>query len=797
MHRRSLFALAAAALSLGLINLPSADPAAAQQAAPVERWSDPSTWGGSLPGEGDVVEIPAGKSVLLDVDPPSLGGLQIDGTLEFAATDLELSSEWIVVHGALRVGSEDDPFLHQATITLTDPDRAADVMGSGGRAISVMGGTLELHGTGRTSWTQLGATAQKDARSITLSKPADWHTGDRIVIASTDYWSHHAEERTISAVEGNTVHFDRPLEYSHFGRLQRFGGRVVDERAEVGLLSRNVLVRGASDSTEDGYGGQIMVMSGGEARLEDVELTRMGQRERLRRYPVHFHMLGAAPNSYVRNSSIHHTFNRCLTIHGTDQLRVLDNVCYDHIGHGFFLEDGAETDNVLEHNLGLVTRSSDEPLLPSDERPATFWITNPDNVVTGNVAAGSEGIGFWYALPERPTGLSSGSELRPTMTPLGKFSGNVSHSNGGMGLHVDDGPRPDGTTESTYYAPRSVPGDWESEPVTAKFQDFTAYKNRDRGVWLRGEHQLVTDSVMADNRSGATFAASEVLLTRSLVVGETANRGNPESWEDSGRGGRELPFFWEPKTAIKGFEFYDGRVGVKRTTFVNFKSNSLRRAGALGYLERNAFSIHPGNHARSVRFRNATPVFLTDPARSRDGDAAAVFVDADGSVTGRRGRSVVVDNPFLLTRSCRFKRSWNAHICGERYVRLMLGTLDDDPNDIKPLVLTRSDGRKQRLAGCCDDSTTADTSILPRRDYSVRFNQDPGNGFRFVLIDAPKDWAVLRVKVAPGFEVTRWGYPVDEAASQRALRRNPGSAYFYDRADRVLHVKVHGDGSHY
>ena len=34
-----------------------------------------------------------------------------------------------------------------------------------------------------------------------------------------------------------------------------------------------------------------------------------------------------------------------------------------------------------------------------------------------NAAAGSQGIGFWYALPEQPTGPSAGSADRPRRTP--------------------------------------------------------------------------------------------------------------------------------------------------------------------------------------------------------------------------------------------------------------------------------------------------------------------------------------------------------------------------------------------
>ena len=46
-----------------------------------------------------------------------------------------------------------------------------------------------------------------------------------------------------------------------------------------------------------------------------------------------------------------------------------DVVGYNTLGHCFFLEDGNERDNVLVHNLGLVTRPGS--LLPAD-RDATM-----------------------------------------------------------------------------------------------------------------------------------------------------------------------------------------------------------------------------------------------------------------------------------------------------------------------------------------------------------------------------------------------------------------------------------------
>lgn len=61
------------------------------------------------------------------------------------------------------------------------------------------------------------------------------------------------EVRTIASVSGSTVTFTEPLEFEHVSVTQTLGGREVKTRAEVGLLTRNVKIRGNinEDFTEE------------------------------------------------------------------------------------------------------------------------------------------------------------------------------------------------------------------------------------------------------------------------------------------------------------------------------------------------------------------------------------------------------------------------------------------------------------------------------------------------------------------------------------------------------------------
>ena len=117
-----------------------------------------------------------------------------------------------------------------------------------------------------------------------------------IVLASTDFDSHQAERRTIAAIQGNAITLDQPLNYMHFGKIT-FG---VDERGEVGLLTRNILIQASPDADKTLFGGHIMAMVGSKMYVSGVELNRMGQNMHLARYPIHWHLVGDGKGSTSR-----------------------------------------------------------------------------------------------------------------------------------------------------------------------------------------------------------------------------------------------------------------------------------------------------------------------------------------------------------------------------------------------------------------------------------------------------------------------------------------------------------------
>jgi hypothetical protein len=692
------------------------------QAAPTN-WSDPNTWPNrKVPIAGDKVTIGRDKDVILDVSPPALGGLSIDGKLTFSNdADVELTTEWIMLHGELVIGSEASPHTRNATITFTNSLPNEDVMaGMGDRGIMISGGTLNLHGDRTHSWTKLSNTAKAGSTSIEVLDASGWRVGDEIVLASTDFDPRQAERRTIAAISGNKLTLDRKLDYMHFGKIT-FD---VDERGEVGLLTRNIKIQASADAEQSYFGGHIMAMPSSKMYVSGVELNRMGQHMTLARYPIHWHLVGDAKGQYIKNAAIHDTYNRCVTVHGTHDLRVENNVTYNIVGHCFFLEDGIEHGNEFVRNLAIQIKchptkpcvpnnlaangeisgnrqairqasfSGKDTLLPSDNTVAAYWITNPDNSFIDNVAAGSDETGFWFSLPMHPQGQFAGTEISKTIwprrTPLRAFRGNVSHSNFD-GFMIDRHINEDNTfgTASIPLLPLADPNDLESEVLESHFENLTSYKNRNGGLWGRGDMYVYSNAKFADNAIGMTQAAGDIgslpfsaRLVDSLVVGETENIGNPRTPEEIAYG-RSLPKPSIPDFPIRGYEYYDYRDDVVNTTFVNFQDNKVRKTGALSFLLFTSAGLSTGSSISGAKFVNAKPVYFPKfdsrfDNDNRGGNAYRTlsFRDLDGSVTGIPDSHVMLhdgENDSVATDdTCKIEPTWNASVCKGDVGRLNL-----------------------------------------------------------------------------------------------------------------------------
>jgi cell migration-inducing and hyaluronan-binding protein len=335
-----------------------------------------------------------------------------------------------------------------------------------------------------------------------------------------------------------------------------------------------------------------------------------------------------------------------------------------------------------------------DTLLPSDNTVASYWITNPDNSFIDNVAAGSDENGFWLSLPMHPQGQFLGTEVAkniwPRRTRLRAFRGNVAHSNFD-GFMIDRHINEDNTfgTASIPLLPLANPADLESEVLETHFENLTAYKNRNGGLWGRGDLYVYSNSKFADNAIGMTQAAGDIgslpfssRLLDSLVVGETDNIGNPTTPEEIAYG-RSLPKRTIPDFPIRGYEYYDYRDDVVNTTFVNFQDNALRKTGALSFLLFTSAGLSTGSTISGAKFVNAKPVYFPKYDRRFDNDnrggnayRTLSFRDRDGSVTGIRNSQVLLhdgENDSVVTDdTCKIQPTWNAAVCTGDIGRLNL-----------------------------------------------------------------------------------------------------------------------------
>ncbi|KAK3087910.1 hypothetical protein FSP39_012365 [Pinctada imbricata] len=481
----------------------------------------------------------------------------------------------------------------------------------------------------------------------------------------------------------------------HFGQIEDR----VDMRGEVGMLTRNIKVRGEMESTcpasngncgtysYDTFGGHMKFVKDFEnVHIEGLELEHMGQQTQVGTYPLHFHMCEDVRNytypPYLKDNSIHDSFARCVTIHGTDGVLVQDNVAYDILGHCYFLEDGGEKYTTFDGNLGAVVREAS--LTPSDSRPTVFWLTNPLTTTINNVAAGAH-TGFWFIFPREPIQLSAGLGFMTwaNQTAITKTDNNVAHSCSANGLFVDNLLTSDSDiTGNNEYGPKAEPGNNNSPDKLVVFDRFTGYKIRSRAVWIRGGFLKVH---RASSRSGEQF------LTNSVVLGESAlNLGEPDyAWINNNK------LFYPRQIPRQGFAFYDGPVYVENVWFNRFKSTENYTMGAISFHRNNVFWNAPNSAARNVQFgfddgpttgNRVFDGFEEDYGYSNeDGDKGATFIYEDIN------KQVVKPFPFYVTDSCTYRFHWQMALCPHKYGKLNVRVTAMGPGETRSELEMRRD----------------------------------------------------------------------------------------------------------
>ena len=736
---------------------------------------------------GQDLTVRAGQEVVIDADV-SIRLLRVEGTLrcrrDRGAYRLQVAG--MLVSGRFECGTEAAPFGGRLDLAVSG---GVELMSMGRRTIAaVQPGVISLHGDkSRAGWVKLAEDAAAGQRRIVVDSDVSFVAGDLLAIGPTGFDPFEAEQVRVARIERRrTVHLRQPLRFAHVGRRQRLNvrgrTRYFDPRAEVANLARNIRIYPTGTAAEHNYNGaHMMVMRGARAYVDAVEFSRMGRMGQMGRYPFHWHLAGNVDGQYIRNSSIHHSYQRCVTVHGSSYATVKNNVCYDHFGHGYFLEDGNEVKNRIEGNLGMLSRRVPQArsLLISDvagnalrfSAPATFWIAHPDNYIVGNVAAGSQGTGFWMAFSRR----NGGAINKATWA----FNDNSAHSSE-VGITWDGAP--DGALRNNPRNPndRELVSAHYSPPKVPTFRRLIAFKNLNAGVYFRGTTVRYDDNLYADNGWSLFFAFNQV-VSNSVIIGHS-----------QATSGGDLAYLRRRNRTRGqyGIVLYDGPFDLSGVDFLNFPRQRVVHQGV------DYTAIPFGTIGGHNRYTNRVSDLRFSPEPYRrvllarrtnwlDSPWSASLRDSDGSLTGRAGAMLVPDHPFNTHASCQRRAQWNALVCDYELGQIFFG-----PGNSTAFRVLRSDGV----------ATLASASEAAGRLHN-KFHAIIGQNLAYTV-----EFAARRRSTPIRFQADRAGalspvirlrnlgfgcrVPLPQAASLDALRRGSTAAYFLAGGDVYLRLQA-------
>ena len=428
------------------------------------------------------------------------GTILIDGTLTIYETgDVPLRVQKIIVGstGKLNIGTEQFPIDEKNNVEIIF------IKNQPGEIGLFNFGELTIHGydLGYT-FSELTSDVFPEQETITVTQSVKkWNPQSKILITSPGNnvdFKRCLEENEIFRIEGSSITLKTPLKCFHQG----FNGDDEIVSSNVVVLDRNIVIR--SEDLENR--GSVNFFHGSDGYVKFGEFRDLGPKNVLGRYPIHFHhMLDTSRGIEVEGNSIINSDNRWVTIHDSNGIIVKNNVGFKSIGHGFFLEEGTEFDNVFERNIGISTLRGN--LISSDGKSSVFWTMNPRNLFKNNVAVDGSYYGFHFSIPnmlvndpnsENEVNLQSLSNL--------EFDENVAYNNRHAGLVIS---RPLVTNESI-------------ENQTISISEFKVWTNLGKatnqwGVLVSGEDIVIKDSKIFDSPIGIQLSGSKNLVEDTSI----------------------------------------------------------------------------------------------------------------------------------------------------------------------------------------------------------------------------------------------------------------------------------------
>ena len=353
------------------------------------------------------------------------------------------------------------------------------------------------------------------------------------------------------------------------------------------------------------------------------------------------------PSSYVRGCALHNTFNRAINIHGVHNMTVEHTVLYNVMGGAFFLEDGVETWNTFQYNLAIFVKASSS-LLNDDITPASYWVTNPDNIIQHNAAAGGTHFGYWYRMHAHPDGPSYDANICPQKVPLNTFRNNSAHSFGWFGLWIFQEYHPmvgggcDSTTSqvAVFHSLTAWNCEKGAESVNVgavQFVECVFAHNQKAGY----EGKLVKASPQYDDDNSYALKNSIIAAhapTLYQALSGTSASGRRKRSTARGAGGDSNAYY-----TVGGFVLpYGNGLVVKNVKFYNF-NESGSQAFTFAKIDGTCTSDCSGYtyDTKGLEFHNSPNVVRFDWMWH------GVLRDKDGTLTGTAGMQVLPFNANL------------------------------------------------------------------------------------------------------------------------------------------------------
>ncbi|KAM3144665.1 hypothetical protein pb186bvf_003272 [Paramecium bursaria] len=594
-------------------------------------WSQINTWGGAVfPSDGDSVIVQKGQTLIVDMVTPKLVSIFVEGILTFADNGYQnsLDANYIIIHyGKLQIGSKQKPYQSQASINLRGDIEQTQLGLFGNKVLACYYCQFQVFGQERLVWTTLGYTIQVGDTQLFVDEEVDWKVGEQILITSSNFDQLQTEVHTINQISADkkTISTQLPFLYQHYSDTEAYGVRSLNNKVQVGLLSRNIQIMGEKSISDYGYHFTVYgdQYQGTQVQIQYAEFINGGQPQIVGRYPIYFRQNKILFNSYLIGNSIHDNNARCITIKNVEQLIINNNICYNTFGNSIYFETGNEINNIISHNLVSVTKTIDI-LFQNDISPASYFIQNPQNSINQNIAAGSDYAGFILDF-KSSTDLDL-TDYRSSQL-ITEFSQNQAYSNKYYGLYIlnyipnlNYGQQPRDYISQDPFS--------KNQPIKSTINDFISRLNGKYGIYIEQIGNVeFSQSQLSDNKIAALYvresdwARAGLTLDSSLIVGHS-KIANVRDFSSSAIILPRTEFFTVTNTYISNFEVNDV---IFRFEFA-FISQQLQQ---------NSFNV-PYNF-KGMKILNSQNAKFNDFSFR-----LGIIVDQDGSLTNNKIPSYII-----------------------------------------------------------------------------------------------------------------------------------------------------------